>query len=52
MRAILVSEYGGPEVLTVAERVHIGGRYALADVRSAHQELESRRSSGKLILIP
>jgi NADPH:quinone reductase len=33
-------------------RIHIGGRYLLADARSAHQELESRRSSGKLILIP
>lgn len=33
-------------------RIHIGGRYPLADARSAHEELESRRSSGKLILIP
>jgi NADPH2:quinone reductase len=33
-------------------QVHVGGRYALADARSAHQELQSRRSSGKLILIP
>lgn len=35
-----------------ALRIHIGGRYALADARSAHRELESRRSSGKLLLIP
>jgi NADPH:quinone reductase len=33
-------------------RIHIGARYPLAHARSAHQELESRRSSGKLILIP
>jgi NADPH2:quinone reductase len=33
-------------------RTHIGGRYALADAASAHRELESRRSSGKLLLIP
>jgi NADPH2:quinone reductase len=32
--------------------VHIGGQYQLADARSAHQELESRRSTGKLLLIP
>jgi Zinc-binding dehydrogenase len=98
VRAIVVSEYGGPEVLTLAERpdtarliqagsayltrtslvhyargpqqllahathvfglvqsgelrIHIGGRYPLADAGSAHRELESRRSSGKLLLIP
>jgi NADPH:quinone reductase len=32
--------------------VHIGGQYPLADARSAHQDLEGRRSSGKLLLIP
>ena len=32
--------------------VRIGGQYPLADARSAHRELESRRSAGKLLLIP
>jgi NADPH:quinone reductase-like Zn-dependent oxidoreductase len=30
----------------------IGGRYALADAARAHRDLESRRTSGKLLLIP
>ena len=32
--------------------VHVSGEYPLADARSAHQELESRRTTGKLLLIP
>ncbi len=32
--------------------VHINGQWPLADARSAHEELESRRSTGKLLLIP
>jgi NADPH2:quinone reductase len=32
--------------------VHISGQRPLADARSAHDELESRRSTGKLLLIP
>jgi NADPH2:quinone reductase len=32
--------------------VRIGGRYALADARRAHEDLEARRSTGKLILLP
>lgn len=32
--------------------VHVSGHYPLADARSAHQELESRRTTGKLLLIP
>lgn len=32
--------------------VHVSGQYPLADARSAHQELESRRTTGKLLLIP
>ena len=32
--------------------VEIGGRYPFADARRAHEDLESRRSSGKLLLIP
>lgn len=32
--------------------IRIGGRYPLADVRSAHEDLQGRRSTGKLLLIP
>ncbi|MEV5408561.1 quinone oxidoreductase [Thermopolyspora sp. NPDC052614] len=32
--------------------VHISRRYPLADARQAHDDLESRRSTGKLLLIP
>jgi NADPH:quinone reductase len=33
-------------------RVSIGGRFLLADVTRAHQDLESRRTTGKLLLFP
>ncbi|WIX78076.1 quinone oxidoreductase [Amycolatopsis carbonis] len=32
--------------------VRIGGRYPLADARKAHEDLQGRRTTGKLILIP
>jgi NADPH2:quinone reductase len=32
--------------------VRIGGRYPLADARRAHEDLQSRRTTGKLLLIP
>jgi NADPH2:quinone reductase len=32
--------------------VHIGGRYPLADARRAHDDLEARRTTGKLLIIP
>jgi NADPH2:quinone reductase len=32
--------------------VRIGGRYPLADARRAHEDLEGRRTTGKLLLIP
>jgi NADPH2:quinone reductase len=32
--------------------VRIGGRYPLEDVRRAHEDLEGRRTTGKLLLIP
>jgi NADPH2:quinone reductase len=32
--------------------VRIGGRYALADVRRAHEDLEGRKTTGKVLLIP
>ncbi len=39
-------------VATGRLRVLIGGRYPLADARRAHEDLESRRTQGKLILTP
>jgi NADPH2:quinone reductase len=33
-------------------KVAIGGRYPLAEARRAHEDLESRRTTGKLLLIP
>ncbi|GGL06855.1 quinone oxidoreductase [Sphaerisporangium melleum] len=33
-------------------KVHIGGRYPLAEARRAHDDLEARRTTGKLLLIP
>lgn len=33
-------------------RIQIGGRFALSDAASAHRALESRATSGKLVLIP
>jgi NADPH2:quinone reductase len=32
--------------------IRIGGRYALADAAQAHDDLEARRTTGKLLLIP
>jgi NADPH2:quinone reductase len=32
--------------------VRIGERYALEDARRAHEDLEARRSTGKLVLVP
>jgi NADPH:quinone reductase len=32
--------------------VRIGGRYPLEDARRAHEELEARRTTGKLLLLP
>ena len=32
--------------------VRIGGRYPLADARRAHEDLEARNTTGKLLLIP
>ncbi|MEV0072846.1 quinone oxidoreductase [Amycolatopsis sp. NPDC050768] len=32
--------------------IRIGGRYPLADARKAHEDLQGRRTTGKLILIP
>jgi NADPH2:quinone reductase len=32
--------------------VRVGGRYPLADARRAHEDLEGRRTTGKLLLVP
>jgi NADPH2:quinone reductase len=32
--------------------VRIGGRYPLEDARTAHEDLEGRRTTGKLLLLP
>lgn len=32
--------------------VRIGGRYPLAEARRAHEDLEARRTTGKLVLLP
>ena len=33
-------------------KVRIGGRYPLADARQAHEDLEGRRTTGKVLLVP
>ncbi|SDI39325.1 NADPH2:quinone reductase [Actinokineospora alba] len=33
-------------------KVRIGGRYPLAEARQAHEDLQGRRTTGKLLLIP
>jgi NADPH2:quinone reductase len=33
-------------------KVRIGHRYALADAAQAHRELEGRKTTGKLLLLP
>jgi NADPH2:quinone reductase len=33
-------------------QIRIGGRYPLADARRAHEDLEARRTTGKLLLVP
>ena len=33
-------------------RITLGGRYPLADAGRAHQDLQSRRTTGKLLLLP
>ncbi|GAA0235749.1 quinone oxidoreductase [Saccharothrix mutabilis subsp. mutabilis] len=35
-----------------ALKVRVGGRYPLADARRAHEDLEGRRTTGKLLLLP
>ncbi len=39
-------------ILDGSLRISIGGRYSLADAGRAHQDLQSRRTTGKLLLLP
>lgn len=39
-------------ILDGSLRITIGGRYPLADASRAHQDLQGRRSTGKLLLLP
>jgi len=40
------------KVLAGHLNVRIGGRYALRDATKAHEDLQSRRTTGKLLLMP
>jgi len=56
MRAIVVNELGGPEVLRLGEaprpepRPGLSAVLPLADAAEAHRRLESRQSFGKIVL--
>jgi NADPH2:quinone reductase len=39
-------------ILDGSLRIRIGGRYPLAEAGRAHQDLQSRRTTGKLLLLP
>ncbi|MGB8963236.1 MAG: quinone oxidoreductase [Pseudonocardiaceae bacterium] len=39
-------------ILDGSLRIRIGGRYPLADAGRAHQDLQGRRTTGKLLLLP
>ncbi|MDI9580013.1 MAG: zinc-binding dehydrogenase, partial [Thermobispora sp.] len=39
-------------VASGALKVHISQRYPLAEARRAHDDLQARRTTGKLLLIP
>src|SRR5262249_43776025 len=48
---VLYDGGGHCDVQSVAAS-HIGERYALAEAAQAHQDLESRRAAGRLLLLP
>ena len=54
MKAIVFSELGGPEVLSLAEvpKPYIGKTFPLAQAPDAHRYIQSRQSTGKLIITP
>ena len=35
-----------------AVKIDVSGKYALQDARKAHEELEGRKTTGSLILMP
>jgi NADPH2:quinone reductase len=39
-------------ILDGSLNIRVGGRYALADARQAHEDLQGRKTTGKLLLIP
>jgi NADPH2:quinone reductase len=39
-------------VTSGALTIRIGGRYPLSEARKAHEDLQGRRTTGKLILVP
>lgn len=39
-------------VLAGGLEMHIGARYALTDARAAHEDLQARRTTGKVLLLP
>ena len=52
---VMLRERAGAVLGMVADGrldVRIGGRYPLAEVRRAHEDLEARRTTGKLLLLP
>ena len=51
----LLRERAGSVLELIAEGkldVRIGARYPLSEARKAHEDLEARRTTGKLLLIP
>ena len=41
------------ELITIGQiEVRVGARYPLEEARKAHEDLEARRTTGKLLLIP
>jgi NADPH:quinone reductase len=39
-------------ILDTSLQITLSGRYPLTDAKGAHQDLQSRRSTGKLLLLP
>jgi NADPH:quinone reductase len=50
LRARAADIFGG--VVSGALSVRIGGRYPLSQARAAHEDLQGRRTTGKLLLVP
>ncbi|GGM63361.1 quinone oxidoreductase [Longimycelium tulufanense] len=40
------------DIVSGALNIRVGGRYPLVDARRAHEDLEARRTTGKLLLVP